>query len=385
MDKVNMHESFKFSWIHFIAFFVAVLAYDTAINLAYIKYISIGVLIFLAWFRTKGKLQRSRMIVVIPVFLILVVSCLFQDTTFSEKLTSILFYATLVSWIVYGDNVYRNTFEIFSATIGTYVGMIYVIITSWGLTAQQLALTSESRQRMWWAFPHPNTLGSICAAIIIVMISLYFLQGKHQSRIQTLISSGIIISTGVILFLTDSRTAEITVLIFVVLLLMWKLRKISKNIRVIIYLFISLVLVYSVYVFVDKYALNDQAFQMRMSIFSRMIITPMTALFGNGMVDASSLNVTNINGGNYEIAWVTLFYKNGIVGILSYLVLVLFLILRSRLIIFYRRRWLIGAILLELFVGSFGEALIINLTNVSPMLVIPFLGALVFSNAGFEK
>lgn len=315
------------------------------------------------------------------LFFILAMSALFQDTSVKQKMFSFFFYTVLICWTLHGHEIIKSTKHIFAAGMGIVLGIIVGLAYSKGELLVQLSGLYNSRARLWGAFTHPNHLGAAATAAIIAMTCYFVLSGWKKRRIVPILLMGLMILT---LLETKSRTALIMVITFFTIYRMQFMKKLSSSMRPIVWILLIILAGWIAYSFFTGYAQEDAAYSARLNIFDTMIVTPKTFLVGNGMVDAASLNRENAAGGSMEIGWVMLFYKNGVIGLIAYVYIIGHMIARIKRISSLKQRWLAWAVLGSMMIGTFGEAYIVNITNISPMLEWILLGALTFKEEGFE-
>ena len=85
--------------IIFIIFFLQTMSFVMTLNLNSLKYISIFLLNGLVIFNCiKKGVRRNEFISYLILFIILLLSCAFQSTSISGKITSIVFYVTFLIW-----------------------------------------------------------------------------------------------------------------------------------------------------------------------------------------------------------------------------------------------------------------------------------------------
>lgn len=374
-----MHITSIYNKIFFFIFFAMVFAYDMNLNLDFLKYFAIGITIIATIINLRGKFPKRKFELMILMLFPLIVSSLFQNTTFPQKLTSFVFYITFLVWMLFGDNILTTIDSVYYSVLGVCSGTFAVIITSWSMMYTQLANIYNSRQRVWWAFPHANTLGSIASASIVALICFLIFKKNKLSKLRLLVVIAEFTFMSVILIGTRSRTSEITIVIFLTVLLFSRLRKFSKLVRIVSYSLIILGIVFGSVFFIKEYALSDAAFEARLLIFQRLQTNLQTTIVGNGMVDFANLNTQNANGASGEIAAVMLFYKNGIIGLIVYVVVFATLFFQISSVQDKTRKTVSYALMFSVLVGSLGEALIVNITNVSPMLTLMLMSSVIFN------
>lgn len=230
----------------------------------------------------------------------------------------------------------------------------------------QLNDVYNTRHRIWGGFFHPNSLGGILSTAIIGMYSYNFIKNIQNKRNKIIYYIFLILLT-VLLYFTKSRTSWIITIVAILVMNIYRIRGIKAVQRVILYSLIILFCLFVGYYFIKYYALQDVAFMNRFKIFDRMTVTLKTFFVGNGMVNADNLNRGNTNGGVMEIAWVMLFYKNGIIGIISFISIILLILINARKVKDEKQKWVFIGILISFLLSSLGEAYIVNITNIPAM------------------
>ncbi|WP_262316605.1 hypothetical protein [Lacticaseibacillus parakribbianus] len=317
--------------------------------------------------------------------LALIFSCMLQQTSIVDKASSAFFYLILISWTQFGDLIISNMSDLSSATFGLFAAELMTICLTWSLRAQQLASPYSTRVRVFWGFTHPNMIGSLAEILIFAALTLLILQWKKIFRtIKWYALLIIAVQSVYIIKVSDSRTSLFSTIVFVGFLALEWLRRVSK--KWFLFVLISLLPVVTLVAvnFVQSYLLNDVAFMSRLN-FGLMKATPLTALVGNGMVSNADLNMSNMNGAHGEMAAALLFYKNGISGIIGYVAIFGNLWLHLRVQANHLQKIIGAALLSAILVGSIGEAYIVNITNVFPMLGLILLSSLTYNQNIFQS
>ena len=104
------------------------------------------------------------------IFAVFFATFLIQDTTWSQKLTSIFFSITLITWTRHGEDIISNDRELLFIAIGIVIVIAVGVSISGSKFAQQLAQHWNTRHRKWGVFNHPNQLGGMSLTVIITML-----------------------------------------------------------------------------------------------------------------------------------------------------------------------------------------------------------------------
>lgn len=357
-------KSFKIdSIIIFLIFFLQTMSFVMTLNLNSIKYISIFILNGLVIIKClKNGIKKNEFRIYITLFIILLISCSFQNTSFSGKLTSITFYVTFLIWTLLSYKVINERRHILCIVSG----IVVAIILGLGLTFNQVILQLSSiynpRSRLWGGFTHPNHLGGIISSAIIGLYAYKFIGGVKEKNKKYYYFTLLLLVF--LLYCTKSRTSWIVTIVAIIVMNIKSIATKKKAIRIILYILLIIISFFIAYFFLTEYALQDGAFIGRLSIFSTMNVTLKTFFIGNGMVNSSSLDRVNTNGGAMEMAWVMLFYKNGIIGVLSFIIIILILLDRLKIVKNINQVWAFRGILIAFMIGTLGEAYMVNITNI---------------------
>lgn len=354
------------SIIIFLIFFLQTMSFVMTLNLNNIKYISIFILNGLVMCHCMKKgIKRHEFIAYLVLFIILLVSCSFQNTSISGKVSSIVFYITFLIWTLLSYKIIYKRRHILYIVYGITVAIVLGLVLTFNEVLVQLASIYNTRSRLWGGFTHPNNLGGIISCAIIGLYTYKFI-GNIKDKNKKYYYSMLIILI-FLLYATKSRTSWIVTIVAIVVMNIKKINTMDKSTRFVLKILLIAGGIYISYFFFTEYALQDGAFNGRLKIFDTMEVTPRTFIVGNGMVNAAQLDRSNTNGGAMEIAWVMLFYKNGIIGVISFIATIAILLLRIRRVKNINQVWAFRGILIAFMVGTIGEAYMVNITNVPSM------------------
>lgn len=350
--------------IIFLIFFFQTMSFVMSLNLNNIKYVSMillnGLIII---FCIQNGIKKNELFSFFILLILLTASCTLQSTSISGKVTSIIFYITLLIWTLFSYKVIDNTVYIVYISCGILFGVIVGLLLTFNEVVVQLDSIYNPRSRLWGGFTHPNHLGGIISSSIIGLYVYNFTNKIEEKKLKILYTMTIIFLI-ILLYSTKSRTSWIVTIVAIVVMNMRYISTKPKVVKLITYCIIIIGSLCISYFFIREYALQQDAFIGRLRIFETMTVTPNTFLVGNGMVNASSLDRANTNGGAMEIAWVMLFYKNGIIGTISFISIILILVKRLTRVTNINQIWAFRGILVAFMVGTLGEAYLVNITNV---------------------
>lgn len=360
-----------------IVFFIASISFVSSLGINNIKYIAVFITVVMAFNPNANKIK---MMITIPVISILVISTVLQPISSSQKLLSIAFYVVLLHWIMEGGRILRSPKDYLSVSIGIMLAIAIGLILTRGEIAGQLANPWNTRRRIWAGFGHANTLGSMAVTGMFSEIIYFRLMfGNEYKRKQNVLLIIMVTFFMIVLYITKSRTSIIMLFSFLIVQVIYNVSKLSRRKKIAISIVLIPILSYIAWVFIDSYILNDQAYLIRLLGLRNLSFTPTTFLIGHGMIGTA--DITYSFEGGLEIAWVMLFYKTGVAGIICYIILIAFLCFQERNNyikgrIDSKKHQLYMSILISMLVGSFAESYIVSITHIVAMFEWICLGAL---------
>lgn len=361
----------------FIVFSLIMFAYMTESELSKpLKYVGIGILVMMVICEMlrRRKIERDRILLSCICSGILLIAVVFQwlsGLSPSQLLEAIAYVITFNCIAIFGDHIFRDAKDLYCVALCISL----ITIVDWAMSIPLLraqAVIMPMRRRMWGHFSHPNMLGgtlmAACAMLSVYRRRSLFLSKKRLRRIALLQICLIIM-----IYLTDSRTSMISLAVFFAVLYGYEMIRRGKRIRVTRLLVLLLIAgVIGVFVFA-AYIAKIETFTGRLSAIGLYSANFDEILFGKGLMGAAG----NDNGGN-EVAWLTLFANMGLCGVVTFAIVLFCLLFWGRR--FVKRRGIVYATMAMFMVGSIGEAFMVNLTNVMPLMVWTML-----SNLCFEK
>ena len=366
----------------YVCFVVVTLSYVPSLPFGKYKMIAVAISIIypLVSMVSKDSMQKQDLILIFVLFY----SALLQDTSIFQKFMSLFFYVTLIMWSLHGNEIMKNLSCIYSSGMGIATGIFIGLMYSRNEILVQLSGVFNSRRRLYGGFSHPNSLGAMATAALVALFT-YTVVKTRKTRKERFFLSAIKALLFIVLLETKSRTALIMFIVFLGVYNLHYVKKLKLIYQYFVYFLLVLGIVFIFYYFVTSYAQEDVAYAGRLKIFNTMVVTPKIFLVGNGMVGAASLDRTNTGGGAMEIAWVMLFYKNGIIGIIAYIYILYYIARQILLINNTKRKWLAIAVLSSMLIGTLGEAYIVNITNVLPMMEWILVSTLALKEGNFEN
>ena len=267
-----------------------------------------------------GVKKRSCMEAFVLMF-IWMFGFLFQTLGLGQMLSAIFYYATLVFVALFGNHIIKCNKDILSIIFGYTKGIFIVFFYSFSELQLQLSGVYNSRMRIFGSFIHPNSQG--CSVfVVIVMTVLFFLNGgKVKSKLAGFLLKANLPVMFVLLYLSKSRGCWVMTAVFLVIVFSRRMETLSRKFKVAIICIMALIFLIFLWKFIS-YIVTDESYSSRILGFQNLKLNGIRALFGFGMVDSQGIDYTILSEGTMEISWVKLMYKNGIMGILTFLYLI---------------------------------------------------------------
>ena len=363
--------TFKSIWLA-AAFFLIVLA-ELWTPLKYIGLILL-MLICLGGM-AAAPLRREDVVTAAAIYVAWVIGFLFQTLSASQAQTAAAYYAVLIAVSIFGGRAAGSVRELVGMAAGFFAGILAVFFYSPSAIAEQLNDTSNTRMRISGSFAHPNTLGYSAFTVIFLLLIVLALRRRDFSRLQKAACVLMIGASAGFLYLSKSRGAWGVTAVFLVIFLSRALFRLPARQRQALTILGAAALLCAGAVILRSYVLTDASYASRISgLFS--IDLEGHVLFGYGMVDSASIDYTVLSEGSMEIAWLKLYYKNGVVGILTFVLLILYSVrkalkLRNRNL---RRLW--WAVCFAFLANSAVESTMVAIFNAFPLCLWISLSAL---------
>ena len=299
--------------------------------LEYIGYFFLLSGILYSYFKTSIKYrEKNTSIVVATLFILLVSGILVQRLTMMRKATLIFSVAAIiiVSVMSEGFLIDSRQFRVmaYACLTGVLVSIIACLIQGVPLTKE----TSEPTFGIVRFFTGGIRDKNIATMMLAIILSLYIYSKDRNGY------KGIDIITSIIAIImiiaSSSRGAWIEVFVFLFMLNYKKISKITKAHRSIVVITLVLVIIPLVVVFFNKFILKSETYLFRyrgltnyISMFGtdafHMIFGNAELAYGTGEDYAIAIrSVTGWNG-TIEIAWLNILIKNGLLGIVAYIII----------------------------------------------------------------
>lgn len=368
----------------FCAFFSLVLS---SVQTYYqLKYIGLIILLVIIIFDLKYQpANRNQLIIATLIIITAALSLMFQQLTIEQSIWSILYYIVLIMISIWGYRIFKTRKEIIAGTLAIIIGVIIVLLTSKSEILYQYSILRiyTGRLRVYGKFNHANTFGYICAIVVIALFSL-----KNSALIISKVKKRLWVITLLIftsfLILSDSRGAIVfaTVFIFFFMSFKWMQNcKLSSNAKVSIISLAIIVLGTLAICFISRYIFQQETYASRLAANSEIGGNILEVLFGRGMVASNSIDYSKITG-YLEIAWLNMYYKAGVLGVLNFLGIFVFLGLESQ-----KRKEsksIATALLFSVLITTFVESITVNIFNLVPIFIWPLLSSFCQSDGIIE-
>lgn len=293
----------------------------------------------------------------------------FQDLTIKQYLNSILYYIVLLIISILGDYFIECADDYLQLARGFIAGIIVVFFYSPQKLIYQMNGVYNSRNRIAGSFIHPNSLGGAAVAAIILLLLYRNSKGKLDKKRDKLLYILMIFILIFAIYLSDSRGAIVEVVILFCVFVYKYVQRFPHKIRFIVGLCLLGIGIYAIYSFFIIYAMNDSSYLSRINGMANMNINFLHSIFGYGMGDSSSINYSILTTGSMEIAWVKLLYKNGWIGIVTFILILGRNIMNAVSFLSGEKRIVWFAIFLAFLAQSFAESVMIAIFNEAPIIV----------------
>ena len=260
-----------------------------------IKYYGLSLLLLLILKDFKEKpLKKEEAIIFVLVFVVGIISIPFQNITIGQSVSSLAYYLVLFLISVRGYSVFTSYKQIRAVTIIISVIAIVVLLFSRSELLYQYTTLRQftGRLRLYGLFNHVNTFAYLCA---LIMISYDVVRGRKH----ILSNSILIIIFGVFLLLTDSRGAMAFAGFYFGLNIYIKLLEkynFSYRNKFLITCVLMGVASFIFFKYVLVYVFSQATYANRMAVFKEISGSISEIVFGRGMVDASSVDYSNVTG-----------------------------------------------------------------------------------------
>ena len=347
--------------IIFVSCFCITISHVLVYSLSIFRWIGIGLITLgIIWKTLCSGFGRKTTINAITVIFVMTLCTILCETSFSQKVVSEFYFIVLCVWIFYSEHFIHRKENFLFMGLGGGLACITGLIITRSYIGAQLRGVYSTRIRVYGGFSHPNILGAMLAtAFLEVMLYLYFLKKNEitfATRFVLILYEIVLIG---LVVLTNSRTAMIMSAGAVMVLFSQKLKRLPGGFRLILY---SIVVGFVFYIFnnyVVDYLVNDAAFGGRILGLTSTDYTVLQKIVGHGMTGSAD----TIGAHGKEIAWASIYFKIGGVGIITYICLIVGLITKNIGLENIRQKKAAWTCLVFMLFSTLGDPYIINIAN----------------------
>lgn len=317
--------------------------------------------------RSRG-ISRIRLGIIVALICCWTSCFPFQELSIKQYFSSVLYYITLIMISLMGDYFIDKPDDYLQIAKGFIAGMILVFFYSPQKLLQQMSGLYNSRWRISGSFLHPNTLGG--ASVVAIMLLLLYRNSKkvsNRKQDKILYVGTIIVLIGGI-YLSKSRGAIVEGLILGCVYLYKYSNRLPQKFRVVFNILLLGMAIYTLYSFFFVYALNDSSYLSRVNGMMNMNIDIRHSIFGYGMGDSSAIDYSVLSTGSMEIAWVKLLYKNGWIGIVTFILIWGINLVNAEMMLSGENKVVWFAVFLAFLAQSFAESVMIAIFNEAPII-----------------
>lgn len=334
------------------------------------KYLSVLLIGVVELYSIKIKgISRKRIRVIVTLMCCWIICFPFQDLPTRQYLNSILYYITLIMISMLGDYFIDSADDYLQIAKGFIAGMILVFFYSPQKLLYQMSGTFNSRGRVAGSFLHPNSLGG--AAVTAIMLLLLYRNSKENisKKQNNLLYILVIVLLIFGIYLSNSRGAIVEGLILFCVYFCKYLYCCPPKARVLLGMCLLGITICTVYLFFITYALNDASYLSRINGMTNLSLDIRHSIFGYGMGDSSSIDYSVLSTGSMEIAWVKLLYKNGWVGVITFILIWGTNVMNAVLLLSGEKKIVCFAVFFAFLAQSFAESVMIAIFNEAPIIV----------------
>lgn len=363
--------------INLVGFFLITIANVSAFDK--LKYIGLILILSTIYIEVlRNGIEKKHSVWISILFSIFIYEILFQNLSNFQVINAIFYYVTLLTISILGKNILKSGEDFLYCTIGIFVANIIGFLYSPSLLIQQFTENS-SRFRIYGSFSHPNALASTINICLISWI-IYLSTIKNITKKEKIVTITLIIILMFQLILTNSR-GYIFLSIFMIVCYISKgyareNTKKNKIRRILILYFFIITILLIIYYFIKTYAIKDASYLYRLSGVKNLKLKGLRYLFGYGMVSSNEIDYSILDNGSMEIAWLKMFYKVGIIGVICFIILVIKIFIDGIKIKDKKIKYAFYATYFSFLIGSFVESNLVTIFNANPIFMWLCLSAI---------
>lgn len=364
----------KIKWSLVLAFFLISISYfDIKYHFAPLKYIGLVIIDIIALkdVLNSGQMERHKATAIfaitffflIPVFLSGGVGALVNALIYGVQLGIIIFYS---------GNILRNPNDYLSIALGGILSMVMAFILDFNKVLSQMSY-SFGRVRVCGAFMHPNTFGAVALSVFACLFVYLALRRDELRFFQKLLCYAAICGCVYAAVLSDSNNALIGILLFFLLLIVYKTIEVFSIPEFIAKLIMVVLIIVFGYQLINSFDEDLMAsLTTRVSSFEAISNMPFLKLIlGYGISGGGDVGI----GWGAEFSLTQLIYKTGIAGVMVYVLIFGGLYLNSRHTEKKNKHY-VECLIVVFLVCSIVEPYITNITNILPMYFLIMISSL---------
>lgn len=369
----------------FLACFLVVISNSRYLNISgiqtWFQYTGYGIFLSIIY----GRLVKEKQIyekkieirIFIVVFLLFCLGIIFQDLSISKKITLLLSMFILESFMVFGGRVIKRRDDLYTIAKAIIVaGIICVLLMVAAKTPYFIESSGDGLTGMTYGFMHKNYFAATCLVCIVVLYVYGELTAISKVNTWGFIGLALVMTSG-------SRGTCLMMLTFLFIANLDKfMNRMTRKTRM-FFGFFMLVAVAAVgcvaYKIWASYSIN-YLYRLRGLTNYWKIYHKDTfhILFGNAEMAyrTGGSFVTNFRSvvgwdGTPEMAFLNILIKNGIIGLVGYVIIFTYIIRKREKQISIKKKCLFIAILACMIMSAFVESYLVNLRYVvSPLFFI---------------
>lgn len=357
----SVREEKMINLILFVSCFCITISHLVVYSLSIFRWIGIGMITLgIIWKTSYWGFEKKATTGTIIAIFVMTLCTIICETSFPQKAVSEFYFVVLCVWLFYSGHFIHRKENFLFMSLGGGLACIAGLILTRSYIGAQLRGVYSSRIRVYGGFSHPNILGAMLAtAFLEGMIYLYFLK-KNEIKFVTRVVFVIyeIVLVGLVIS-TNSRTAMIMLSGAVLVLLSIKLGKFHVGFRLIFYSIVVGLVFYIINNYVVDYLVNDAAFGGRIVGLISTDYNIVQKVVGHGMTGSAD----TIGAHGKEIAWASIYFKIGVVGVVTYICMILGLVIKAVGLENVRQKKTAWACLVFMLLSTLGDPYIINIAN----------------------
>ena len=267
-------------------------------------------------------IPRSRLFLGLIALALLIICIPFQTGSFS-LIESLALYVAVFGLACLSGSLIKSWQQLLVVALVALTVVVVLMIIGQDLSARQWSFyVGVGRPRIKGPFSNPNSLGHT-ATMIGVMFFAALQAEDLRASLRAVAGLGLVGSV-VLLWFSDSRTAMGVLAAFALFSIVLGLVRHSEQTGVRVLLFVVLVLgVWGTWALISNDLTTDASFSLRWEALMKIRVENLQSFVGIGYITSKDISqLTTVANGATDMLYVSLFYRAGIIGYLSYLLFV---------------------------------------------------------------